>query len=618
MNEHLTERQLIDFAYKLASDAAAEGARAHLDVCDQCRQALEKLRAKLASLELLRDEMPPSEELIARVVEDAAEPRRVAIFPYRHVLAVGATAAVFIGGIVWILVYTFFPGREAREPSVREFARQETRQPTALSARQEGVAESAVPAETRQPATAPARRMASAAATSPSDETAEQPPFAPASAIELVVLPRRENVQLTIYNSADLTLVRERRHLTLKRGWNWLQFMWSETLIDPTSLTLEPLEHRSEVEVQQLVFPPRLRELGRWLIRSETSGRVPFEITYLTSGLTWRAFYMGTLAQDEKTMRLEGYVRVENRSGEDYEDAQTRLIVGQVHLLDEIAQLARRQHPYDSPTTFGRPLEGQWGRLDHGVDFDFAPGDSYALAWLDGIERKEVRKEGLSEYFLYTIEGTETIPNEWGKRLLSFETEAIPVENLCKYDEERYGAETVRFLSFANDTEHKLGETSIPDGTVRIYGQVDAQAHLAYVGGTSVKYIPVGEEVELNLGPARLVKVEPTLVQTATSNYVFDSNDNIAGWDEVQTWRVGITNAQTLPVEIEITRAFDTPYWQLTPSVAAVAYAKHDATHARFTLSVEPRSKRTFDYTVTMYRGTRSEAYLKQEAEDQR
>ena len=37
---------------------------------------------------------------------------------------------------------------------------------------------------------------------------------------------------------------------------------------------------------------------------------------------------MGTLTPNEKTMRLQGYVRVTNNSGEDYENAQTRLIVG--------------------------------------------------------------------------------------------------------------------------------------------------------------------------------------------------------------------------------------------------------------------------------------------------
>ena len=40
-------------------------------------------------------------------------------------------------------------------------------------------------------------------------------------------------MQLTIYNSADLTLVRESRALTLKQGINKLQFSWVNTLIDP-------------------------------------------------------------------------------------------------------------------------------------------------------------------------------------------------------------------------------------------------------------------------------------------------------------------------------------------------------------------------------------------------
>ena len=152
--------------------------------------------------------------------------------------------------------------------------------------------------------------------------------------------------------------MRERRNLTLKPGWNWLQFMWANTLIDPTSLSLEPSEHQDAVHVQQLVFPPRLRGLGRWLIHSKIGGPVPFELIYFTSGLAWRAFYMGTLARDEKTMHLEGYVRIANSSGEDYENAQTRLVVGRVHLLDEIGALAGSPAPYGMP---GLPMRGRTG-----------------------------------------------------------------------------------------------------------------------------------------------------------------------------------------------------------------------------------------------------------------
>ena len=256
--------------------------------------------------------------------------------------------------------------------------------------------------------------------------------------VDLVTLPTRETVQLTIYNSADLTLARESRALTLKEGANALQFSWENTLIDPTSLDMLPKAHAAEIDIAELVYPPRVRNLGLWNISSEVSGKVPVEISYLTSGLSWRAFYMGTLSQDEKTMHLQAYVRVTNNSGEDYENAQVRLIVGKVHLLDEIAALARRPYPYGSPIEVTRQdsrlykaLAGKMKReMEEAVTLNYAmAADEAGL-----MERKEIVKEGLSEYFLYTIEGTETIPHGWSKRLASFAVDAVPVVNLYKFE----------------------------------------------------------------------------------------------------------------------------------------------------------------------------------------
>ncbi|MHC4363758.1 MAG: hypothetical protein ACYSTZ_13115, partial [Planctomycetota bacterium] len=141
--------------------------------------------------------------------------------------------------------------------------------------------------------------------------------------VDLVTLPSRDTVQLTIYNSADLTLVRESRALTLKEGENSLQFSWANTLIDPTSLEMLPKANADKIDIADLTYPARVKNLGLWNIESGMSGKVPVEITYLTSGLSWRAFYMGTLTEDEETMRLQAHVRVTNNSGEDYENAQT-------------------------------------------------------------------------------------------------------------------------------------------------------------------------------------------------------------------------------------------------------------------------------------------------------
>src|SRR5271156_2650814 len=76
--------------------------------------------------------------------------------------------------------------------------------------------------------------------------------------INVVTLPGRDSVQLTIYNSADLTLVRETRYLTFRKGLNKLEFSWANTLIDPTSVEFHPLTHADQVEVLDVSFPPRV------------------------------------------------------------------------------------------------------------------------------------------------------------------------------------------------------------------------------------------------------------------------------------------------------------------------------------------------------------------------
>jgi hypothetical protein len=421
-----------------------------------------------------------------------------------------------------------------------------------------------------------------------------------AAKVDLVTLPSRDTVQLTIYNSADMTLVRESRALTLKQGKNALQFSWANTLIDPTSLEMFPKASAGKIEISELVYPPRVRNLGLWNIKSGVDGRVPVEITYLTSGLTWRAFYMGTLTEDEKTMRLQGYVRVTNNSGEDYENAQTRLIVGKVHILDEIAELARRQYPYGRPGEIilmeADKLRLQAGREVKGVMREVA---EYAMA------PKAIVKEGLSEYFLYTIEGTETIPDGWSKRLISFEAAAVPVVNLYKFEEERYGSAVVRFLSFKNDKAHSLGNTPIPGGTLKVYRNVDKQGHLSYEGQSEFKYIPVDEDVELNIGAVANVVVEPKLMDFKTDNYKFDKDGDISGWDEIRKFKIEVRNTRETPVKVEIQRNFDTTYWELKKSGDFGDFEKVDLDTVKFTLKLEPRSAKKFEYILTTYHGTR-------------
>ncbi|MBN1766480.1 MAG: zf-HC2 domain-containing protein [Sedimentisphaerales bacterium] len=614
MIKHLDQDQLIKYQFNLASDAQKDAVREHLETCDECRKRLEQLKHKFSALDVLQAEKV-SEELIEQTLDNlpkVAPAARPIYFRLPAWPAAAATIIIVVGGVLWwqAINEPMQPNNVWVNIEGEQVARDETKV--------EDIAMGVKTVPSSPPIVAKTLRESDKIDRVPAEEwVSEKPPFAPASNIELVTLPRRENVQITIYNHADLTLVREQRNLTLKKGWNWLQFMWADTLIDPTSLHLEPQKHAGQIEVEQLVFPPRLPQLGRWLIKSQVSGRAPFEISYFTAGIEWRAFYMGTLAEDEHTMILQGYVRVDNYSGEEYENAQTRLIVGEVHLLDQIVELALRQYAYGGPVPGFYDMDDSsgavWGALKS-PDRIYGMMGGYAgdMKFEGNQKIKQIVKEGLSEYFLYTIEGTETIPDGWGKRLPSFKTENIPVESLYKYDEQRWGKQTVRFLTFTNDEEHKLGRTPIPDGIIKIYRQINEQENLSFVGGSYMKYIPVNEEVELDLGPAQKVMVEPKVMAMHTENYIFDYKANISGWDEVREWEITVTNARDLAIEVEITHNLGTAYWTLAMIHPQVGYAKHDMTRARFTLEVEPMTKFKFTFTERIYQGQRQEAYDKQ------
>ena len=422
--------------------------------------------------------------------------------------------------------------------------------------------------------------------------------------INLVTLPERDSVQLTIYNSADLTLVREVRKLTLQKGLNKLSFGWANTLIDPTSLRLRAVDRPDAVELIDVSYPPRINSEAVWTVRSKIEGEVLVEIMFFTSGISWRAFYMATLSQDEKDMLLEGYVRVSNNSGEDYANAQTRLIVGTINLLDRIAELARRREPWGRPDMYQVPLAAPMAmramakteEMEFGVAFDA----------VGAMAPKEIIKEGLSEYFLYTIEGTETIPDKWSKRLPSFTPVRVPVVNLYRYDEERYGPQVIRLLYFKNDKKHKLGDTPLPDGQFKVYRSVDKEQHVSYEGQSFSKYIPIEQEAELNLGTARGVRVEPKLMKTQTLNYLFNNKKNIAGYDEKQEWKVEVENYRDVPIRVEVFRPLRHQFVDEIKYAGDYGkYDRQDIMRLRFVLEIPPNTKKAFTYEVVYREGER-------------
>ncbi|MBC8326183.1 MAG: hypothetical protein H8E27_11230, partial [Verrucomicrobia subdivision 3 bacterium] len=231
--------------------------------------------------------------------------------------------------------------------------------------------------------------------------------------INVTSLPGRDSVQLTIYNSADLTLVKETRMLTFKKGANRLEFSWAGTLIDPTSVEFRPLQKADQIDILDVRFPPRVTNTLEWNIRSEVAGEVEVEIRYFTSGITWSADYVCEANANENQMTFAGNVRVTNNSGEDYPKAQIRLVVGVIRLVESIINLAQQggaNQPKRDAAKDHYAYKELFSRTEKNRDRN------------ENERNGGVAKEALGEYFLYTVGGRDTIANGWSKRLPSFNT----------------------------------------------------------------------------------------------------------------------------------------------------------------------------------------------------
>ena len=375
--------------------------------------------------------------------------------------------------------------------------------------------------------------------------------FASAKNVDLVTLPKRNTVELTIYNSADITLAKETRNITVKKGDNQIQFSWAGTLIDPSSVEMRVLEHAEEIEIADTVFPGQKPQHLIWNIESEFEGQVPVEVSYFTSGLTWQMDYVAITDPDEELMKFRGYVRVFNNSGEEYENAHIRLIVGKINLVEKIADLARVHGIAIPKPSAPPPAVMQEFKARASLEaFDRAKDKS------ESSGKKEIVKEGLSEYFMFSVQGSETIKNGWSKRMEAVKADDVKFDILYRMRSYQYGPSPVRFFIWLNDEEHRLGDSPLPDGQVRIFRE-NGQDGLSFLGQQLIRYVPIKAKIEINLGPDDLVVYETFRQGTKRDNFSFrrsGGHEYVNGWNEGTRWVDRIRNYRTKPIKFELRR----------------------------------------------------------------
>ncbi len=175
-----------------------------------------------------------------------------------------------------------------------------------------------------------------------------------------------------------------------------------------------------------------------------------------------------------------------------------------------------------------------------------------------------------------------------------------------------------------------LGLSPLPDGMVRLYSEY-ANKDLAYVGGTSTKYVPIGDRVEVSVGRDSDITIVGRIKDQQISNVVSRQDkrriDNefvmyydLIDYDETSYYEEEIVSGKPVDVKAELERRFDAkvvlwsgdaPPKDWTSDEPGAYVDLHDIAgrkervdqnHVKYFLGLKPGEKRLVTYSVTYKR----------------
>jgi hypothetical protein len=177
----------------------------------------------------------------------------------------------------------------------------------------------------------------------------------------------------------------------------------------------------------------------------------------------------------------------------------------------------------------------------------------------------------------------------------------------------------VRMYLLTNDKPSKLGETPLPDGIVRVFRD-NGKDGLSFLASQTIKYIPIGDKIELNLGPDPSVIFELVRLRSwrdeiwmqlgGTDVYrrVGDGavqiqvDSSVAGWDDHFVYTQRIRNYTAKPIDVEVRRTWPGHVVfrsQLNPTL-------YDYQTPQFTAAVDPGKRADLLFEILQHQGRNS------------
>ena len=328
--------------------------------------------------------------------------------------------------------------------------------------------------------------------------------------------------------------------------------------------TILQYRNRIETAVQgHLIFPsaPKTLSARPTLDLDMDSRRAGFEtldLSYLTSGLSWHADYVGVLTPDETALDLTGLVTLSNTSGTAYENARLQLVAGNVNAPQ--------------------------------------PEVNYALKTIAKVSTRAagsfVRQENYFEYHLYTFDRSTTILDNQTKQLTLLSARSVPIKKTLELRGFDYYYRNAQpdlgthlpvgvYVTFDN----KGGQLGVPlpAGTVRLYKN-DSGNTSQFLGSDHIDHTPKNEAVRLHLGDS----FDVTARKRQTD---FHSGQSCTSYS---SYEITLGNAKDIGQDVLVVEPIPGD-WQITDE--NLKHTKSSAFTANWLVHVPPGDHSTLTYT---------------------
>ncbi len=207
------------------------------------------------------------------------------------------------------------------------------------------------------------------------------------------------------------------------------------------------------------------------------------KLSYLTSGLSWKADYVALFDEAKSALDLQGWITLSNTSGTPFENAKTQLVAGDVSQL--------------TSTNSYRPNRGR------------------GVAGVVSAGTESGTGERIADYYIYPLPERTTIASNQNKQVGFLSAQGVAAKKVYEVREGWFStqAEPVKAvvaIQFSNARLAGLG-SQLPAGVMRVYMR-DAAGDPKFVGENAIGHTPAGSELSIKTGEAFDVSSQQTLV----------------------------------------------------------------------------------------------------------